>query len=270
MANTSYRGSFDALFNVPVIKAGIYSLEIQEAGINIRSLDFTVTPKITVSASTGNVGTTLQVDGVGFDVEGLVQIDYDIQEMTTVATDNTGSFTDSFNVPISGVGPHNIVVTDGLNTETAVFTMESTPPPVPDTYVPKPDSAISAQVTFAWGTVYDPSEPVSYTFQISRTKDFQQPILGKTNLSVSEYTLTKAEALLPNRQFTNYYWRVRATDSASNVGAWSQPVVFQVQPYNTLPQWANYILIGIGLLLAFIMGLRILNGVKSLKPAKKT
>jgi hypothetical protein len=63
---------------------------------------------------------------------------------------------------------------------------------------------------------------------------------------------------------------VRATDSASNVGAWSQPVVFQVQPYNTLPQWANYILIGIGLLLAFIMGLRILNGVKSLKPAKKT
>jgi hypothetical protein len=270
MANTSYRGSFDALFNVPVIKAGIYSLEIQEAGINIRSLDFTITPKITVSASTGNVGTTLQVDGVGFDVEGLVQIDYDIQEMTTVATDNTGSFTDSFNVPISGVGPHNIVVTDGLNTEMAVFTMESTPPPVPDTYVPKPDSAVSAQVTFAWGTVYDPSEPVSYTFQISRTKDFQQPILEKTNLSVSEYTLTKAEALLPNRQFTNYYWRVRAADSASNVGAWSQPVVFQVQPYNTLPQWANYILIGIGLLLAFIMGLRILNGVKSLKPAKKT
>ena len=40
MANTSYRGSFDALFNVPVIKAGIYSLEIQEAGINIRSSGF--------------------------------------------------------------------------------------------------------------------------------------------------------------------------------------------------------------------------------------
>ncbi|HJX36237.1 MAG TPA: IPT/TIG domain-containing protein [Dehalococcoidales bacterium] len=269
MANTSYRGSFDALFNVPVIKAGIYSLEIQEAGINIRSLDFTIAPKITVSALTGNVGTTLQVDGVGFEVEGLVKIDYDTQEMTTVATDNIGSFTASFNVPISVAGPHNIIIDDGLNTEKAVFTMESTPPPVPDTYVPKPDSAVSAQVTFAWGTVYDPSEPVSYTFQISRTKDFQQPILEKTNLSVSEYTLTKAQVLLPNRQFTNYYWRVRATDSASNVGAWSQPVVFQVQPYNTLPQWANYILIGIGVLLAVIGVARIWVGAVSVKTAKK-
>ena len=269
MADTSYRGSFDALFNVPVIRAGIYSLEIQEAGINIRSLDFTVTPKINVSVLTGNVGTTLQVSGIGFEVSALVQIDYDTQEMTTVAADNVGSFSASFNVPVSASGPHNIIVTDGLNTEQAVFTMESTPPPVPETYVPKPDSAVKAQVAFAWGTVYDPSEPVSYTFQISRTRDFAQPILEKTNLSVSEYTLTKAEALLPNRQFTNYYWRVRAMDSASNVGVWSHPVVFQVQPYDTLPQWANYILIGIGVLLAVIGVARIRSGFKSLKTEKK-
>jgi hypothetical protein len=269
MADTSYRGSFDALFNVPVIKAGIYSLEIQEAGVNIRSLDFTVTPQITVSDSTGNVGTTLQVSGIGFEVGGLVQIDYDTQEMTTVAADNTGSFSASFNVPVSASGPHNIFVTDGLNSEQAVFIMESTPPPVPETYAPKPDSMVKAEVTFAWSTVYDPSEPVSYTFQISRTKDFAQPILEKKNLSVSEYTLSKTEALLPNRQFTNYYWRVRATDSASNVGAWSRPVVFQVQPYYTLPQWANYILIGIGVLLAAIGAASILKGFISLKTVKK-
>ena len=269
MADTTYRGSFDALFNVPVIKAGIYSLEIQEAGINIRSLDFTVTPKITVSDSTGNVGTTLQVSGIGFEVDALVQIDYDTQEMTTVAADNTGSFSASFNVPVSAAGSHNIIVTDGLNTEQAVFLMESTPPPVPDTYVPKPDSMVKAEVAFAWGTVYDPSEPVSYTFQISRTRDFAQPILQKANLSVSEYTLSKTQALLPNRQFTNYYWRVRATDGASNVGAWSHPVAFQVQPYNTLPQWANYILIGIGILLALVGAARIWRGIISLKTEKR-
>jgi hypothetical protein len=62
---------------------------------------------------------------------------------------------------------------------------------------------------------------------------------------------------------------VRATDSASNVGAWSQPVVFQVQPYNTLPQWANYILIGIGVLLAVIGVARIWVGAVSVKTAKK-
>jgi hypothetical protein len=269
MANTSYRGSFDALFNVPVIKAGIYSLEIQEAGVNIRSLDFTVTPKINVNVLTGNVGTTIQVEGVGFEISTLVQIDYDTQEMTTVVADNTGSFSASFNIPVSAAGPHNIIVTDGLNSEQAVFDMESTPPPVPDTYVPKQDSTVKAEVAFAWGTVYDPSEPVSYTFQISRTRDFAQPILEKANLSVSQFTLSKAEALLPNRQFTNYYWRVRATDSASNVGAWSHPVVFQVQPYYTLPQWANYILIGIGILLAVIGVARIWSGFKSLRTEKK-
>jgi len=98
--------------------------------------------------------------------------------MTTVATDNIGSFTASFNVPISVAGPHNIIIDDGLNTEKAFFTMESTPPPVPDTYVPKPDSAVSAQVTFAWGTVYDPSEPVP-TLSNFADKGFQQPILEK-------------------------------------------------------------------------------------------
>jgi hypothetical protein len=135
--------------------------------------------------------------------------------------------------------------------------------------VPKQDSIVKAEVAFAWGTVYDPSEPVSYTFQISRTRDFAQPILEKANLPVSQFTLSKAEALLPNRQFTNYYWRVRATDSASNVGAWSRPVAFQVQPYHTLPQWANYILIGIGLFLAVIGVARIWKGFKSLKTEKK-
>jgi hypothetical protein len=125
-------------------------------------------------------------------------------------------------------------------------------------------------VSFAWSSVYDPNEPVSYTLQVSQTKDFLQPILEKKELSLSEYHMTKAEALLPNRQFTNYYWRVRAADSASNVGAWSQPVAFQVQPSNTLPQWANYILIGIGVLLVIILVARIRKAAKLLKTEKKT
>ncbi len=269
IAETSYRGSFDALFNVPVIKAGIYSLEIQEAGQAVRWLDFTVRTKITVNVPTGNVGTSIQVDGVGFEVNSLVQIDYDTQEMTTVTADDTGTFTASFNVPISPAGPHNIIVTDGLNTEQTVFTMESTPPPVPDTYVPKSNSSVQAQVAFAWGTVYDPSEPVSYSFQISKTRDFQQPLLEEDNLSVTQFNLTKAQELLPNRQYTSYYWRVRATDSASNVGAWSAAVPFRVEPSNTMPTWANYILAAIGVLLTVVMSIRILIGVRSLKAVKK-
>ena len=270
MATTTDRGSFDAVFNVPLIKAGIYSLEIEEAAKDIRWIDFTITPKISVSAATGDIGVKLEVDGTGFEIGALVRINYDTGEMTTVTADSTGSFSAYFDVPVSVAGPHNIIVTDGLNTKQAVFTVSSTPPPVPDTYIPKPDSAVGAQVSFAWGSVYDPNEPVSYTLQIARTKDFLQPVLEKKGLSLSEYTLTVAEVLLPNRQFTDYYWRVRATDSASNVGAWSEPVAFQVEPSNTLPQWANYILIGIGVLLAIILVARIRKGTKLLKTEKKT
>ncbi len=270
MATTTDRGSFDAGFNVPVIKAGIYSLEIEETAKSIRWIDFTVAPKISVSAVAGDIGAKLDVGGKGFEIGALVQINYDTEEMTTATADGTGSFLAHFDVPVSASGPHNIIVTDGLNTKQAVFTVSSTPPPVPDTYVPKPDSLVGAQVSFAWSSVYDPNEPVSYTLQVSQTKDFLQPILEKKELSLSEYHMIKTEALLPNRQFTNYYWRVRAADSASNVGAWSQPVAFQVQPSNTLPQWANYILIGIGLLLALIGVARIWKGFKSLKTEKKT
>ena len=76
----------------------------------------------------------------GLRLNALVQIDYDTQEMTTVATDNIGSFTASFNVPSALPGRIILSLPTDLNTETAVFTMESTPPPVPDAYVPKPDS----------------------------------------------------------------------------------------------------------------------------------
>jgi hypothetical protein len=124
-------------------------------------------------------------------------------------------------------------------------------------------------VSFAWGTVYDPSEPVSYSFQIAKTRDFQQPLLEEDNLSVTQFNLTKAEELLPNRQYTSYYWRVRATDGASNVGAWSAAVPFRVEPSGTLPQWANYLLLGIGVLLVLVMSVRILIGVLSLKTEKK-
>jgi hypothetical protein len=270
MATTTDRGSFDAGFIVPVIKAGIYSLEIEETAKSIRWIDFTVAPQISVSAAAGDIGVKLNVDGKGFGIGALVQINYDTEEMTTATADDTGSFSAHFNVPVSASGPHNIIVTDGLNTKQAVFTVSSTPPPVPDIYVPRRDSAVAAQVAFAWGSVYDPNEPVSYTLQVSQTKDFLQPILEKKGLSLSEYTLTKAEALLPTRQFTDYYWRVRAVDSASNVGDWSQPVAFQVQPANTIPQWANYILIGIGVLLVIILVARIVKAVKLLKTEKKT
>ena len=88
-----------------------------------------------------------------------------------------------------------------------------------------------------------------------------QPIFERKKLSLSQYALTEAEALRPSPRFTHYYWRVRATDSASNVGDWSEPVAFQVETSNTLPEWAIYTLIAIGILLVIIPVYRIRKAI---------
>jgi len=270
LAQASERGSFVAAFLVPAIRAGIYSIAIEDSSRNIKRIDFTVDTKITISAQNGEVGLKLKVDGTGFAAWGIVTIKYDEEEMAVIIADINGSFSAFFNVPVSAAGPHNITISDELNTKQTVFNVESVPPPVPEIFVPKLNSVVAANVFFDWESVFDPSEPVVYTLQIARTADFQQPILEKNGISTSQYTLSGEEALRPSRRFTHYYWRVRAVDSASNVGDWSEPVAFQVETSSTLPAWAEITLIGIGVLLVIILSSRIRKGIQLSVAKKKT
>ena len=270
LAQVSERGSFVAIFYVPVIKIGTYAVEIGDSSLNNMWIYFTVESEATISKPTGAVGLKLLVNGTGFEAEGIIQIKYDDEEMTAVMVDSNGSFSTYFNVPVSAAGAHTVTITDGFNTQQIVFTVESDPPPVPQPTAPKLNSVVEAQVSFDWESVYDPSEPVSYTLQIARTADFSQPILEKEGLSLSHYELTKDEALHPSRRSTYYFWRVRATDSASNEGTWSNPIAFQVEPSNILPEWAEYVLIFIGILLVIIAFILIKKGAKSQKDEKKT
>jgi hypothetical protein len=81
-AQVSERGSFDAIFNVPVIKAGTYAIEVEDASRSKRWIDFTVDSKITLSKPTGEVGLKLIVNGTGFVVGGIVTIKYDAEEIS--------------------------------------------------------------------------------------------------------------------------------------------------------------------------------------------
>jgi hypothetical protein len=199
----------------------------------------------------------------------MIQIKYDNDELTWVMADHDGAFTSSFNVPVSPAGGHIITVSDGFNTQYIVFSVEADAPPAPKPTTPKEDSVVSAQVVFDWESVYDPSEPVLYSLQISRTADFVQPILDKHGLALSHYELAKEDALRPSRRSTYYYWRVRATDSASNKGDWSVPIAFQVEPSNVLPVWADVALGFIGVLLVIVLIGRIRKGTKALDAEKK-
>jgi len=269
-APVSDRGSFGATFYVPVMRAGTYSIAIQDADQEIRWIDFTVDTKLSINKSTGEVGFKVEISGTGFEVGGAITVDYDEAIMTLVTADKNGSFSAVFDVPVSIAGGHIITVSDGMNSKQVSFTVESNAPAVPETFVPKQNSLVGAQTFFDWESVFDLSQPVVYTLQISRTADFQHPILEKKELEFSEYTLSKDEALRPSRRSTNYYWRVKAIDSASNQGAWSESVAFKVEPSRTLPVWAEITLVGIGVLMIIILGSRIIKGVKTLKAEKDT
>jgi hypothetical protein len=270
IAQVTDRGSFVAIFYVPVIRVGTYVIEIKDSAQNKRWIDFTIESEISINKSTGAVGQKLQVSGIGFEVGGFIQIKYDGIGMTNIVAESDGSFSTYFNVPVSVAGDHIISVSDGLNTKQVVFTVESDPPPAPKPTAPKLNSVVAAIVSFDWESVYDPSEPVSYTLQIASTADFAQPILEKEGLSLSHYELTKSEALRPSLQSAHYYWRVRAIDSASNEGAWSKPIAFQIEPSKILPEWAVWGLIFIGILLVIITVVVIRNGIKSPKGGEKT
>ncbi|MDD5287863.1 MAG: hypothetical protein PHY28_01955 [Dehalococcoidales bacterium] len=269
-ARVSERGSFDAIFYVPVIKAGTYAIEIEDSARAKRWIDFTIDSRITLSKSAGEAGMKLTVNGTGFEVGGIVTVKYDAAEISWLVADSNGSFSFSFDVPTGIAGSHIVTASDGLNTRQKVFTVESEAPPAPKPIVPKRDSMVGAQVSFDWESVYDPSEPVAYTLQIARDDDFFSPILVKKALSLSQYVLTTEEALLPSRRFTHYYWRVRATDSASNAGEWSEPIKFQVEPSNTLPDWAKYVLGAVGVLLIVLLVFRIRKATRRTekKPGK--
>ncbi len=253
-------GNFNATFYVTAIKSGTYALEIEDSSRTDWWINFAVDPRISLSKSTGNVGTKLTVNGTGFEGNGVVVIQYDATEISWTVADAGGSFSFTFNVPVSISGTHFITASDGFNTKQATFSIESEPPAAPDTLDPKPGAKVEAKVPFDWEGVYDPSEPILYTLQIARDDSFFNPILTKNDLSESQYTLTPLEALRPNRRFTHYYWRVRATDAASNIGDWSDPVQFQVEPTNTLPQWAKYALGAVGFLMVILLINRIRKG----------
>jgi hypothetical protein len=107
------------------------------------------------------------------------------------------------------------------------LSVESAPPPTPNLISPEPGSEFGffgrTTVTFRWSTVEDPSG-VYYVLEISPSPDFAGTIIRKEGLTGAEYTLTTNEALTKG----NYYWRVKAVDSADNQGDWTNGQLFKI------------------------------------------
>ncbi|HUV75588.1 MAG TPA: hypothetical protein VMW00_02920 [Dehalococcoidales bacterium] len=275
-------GSFKTTFNVPAdLGTDIYDVEVEDEDENMDSAKFTVTAPpppstgptpepspsptptpsattVSINANNGPIGAQLVLGGSGFEAGGTVTIKYDGEEVDKVSADASGIFVAAFQVPAGKSGARAIVVTDGTNTHELTYTVESTPPGVPAPLLPEMGVKVKSPVSFDWEDVKDASLPVVYTLQVATDKEFTDAslVVDKDGLESSEYAFTESEELRLVSSDTPYYWRVKATDGASNESAWTGAGMFYFTPptLGGLPSWALYALFGLGGLVLFIVG----------------
>ena len=228
------KGYWEASFEVPEVSAGTYSVTADGERTkkeDINELSFEIEPDIVLSPDEGHVGMNLTVTGRGFAANEDVVITYDGSQVTTATTNDKGSLDVSFLVPKSKYGER--LVTAGYSAEnaaTAIFIMESDPPPIPTLTSPPDGSRVGligkVRPKFEWSEVSDDSR-VRYSLQIATSDEvtangeFIDPIVSKDLLETS-YTL---ETTL---SYGTYYWIVQAVDGAENESGWTAAHSFRV------------------------------------------
>ncbi|MGD0451800.1 MAG: hypothetical protein ABSA79_12195, partial [Candidatus Bathyarchaeia archaeon] len=120
-------GSFSATIAVPASVVGAHTVGASD-GVNSGSATFTVTQSISLSPSSGIVGSTVTVSGSGFAASKTVTVKFVSTTMvtvpSTVTSDAYGSFSCTFTVPAAINGGNTVTATDAsANAATATFTV---------------------------------------------------------------------------------------------------------------------------------------------------
>ena len=241
------QGSFTERITIPSSPSGTHRIRASSsfAGPSAHlERPFKVTPALSLSDASGNIGDTVEIIGRGFEGDKNVSISYDGDRLESVTTDASGSFLTDFDVPISMHGEHLLEAGDASGNRISVtFSVEDTPPPIPALMSPE-DGAIGGlfggfQPSPRWTGVEDPSG-VTYSLVIARDKEFQDIVLEKSGLPAPTYSLGDEEKLERGK----YYWRVRAVDQASNSSEWTEEFLVQS---GVVPVWLAFLLVGLAL-----------------------
>jgi len=261
-------GNFTASFEVPDVAGATYDVEVEDDDGNKDEAEFTesIATEVSISlatsqASPGHVGMNITISGVGFEADSQITITYATEPIVVATTisDEDGAFSATFKVPQSEPGEHIITANGGTNTLAVTFIMESEAPPTPELLLPEllPEEAsrAEAETYFYWEDVTDDSLPVTYTLQVATDEDFTSAsiVLAQEGLTDSEYAIAEEEKLEPRKKGTPYYWRVKATDSASNESEWSAPGSFYIGGF-FWPSWIIHLWWGLGALGAGFLG----------------
>ena len=122
-----YTGQFtDAQITIPQISGGSHTITARDLAGASPGVTFTVTSDITLSASTGAVGSSITVSGTGFALSSALSFFLDSTAISASAsTDPTGNFSNvAVTIPAISGGTHNFKVQDAsLNSVTKSFTV---------------------------------------------------------------------------------------------------------------------------------------------------
>jgi hypothetical protein len=243
--NTGY---WQADFQVPQMPRGTYNVSAYgeltpQTTVTPRS--FEIRQGVILSPAAGHVGMDLTVTGGAFAPDRTVIIWYGDSPQATTSTNSSGSFTVIFPVPESQHGEHEVAAGDDAgNNATAIFTMESDPPGMPELNSPANGSRLgfiwNVRPTFNWSGVTDESGAY-YSLLIATSANvtaggFADPVVSITGIAATNYTLNGTQAL----PYGTYYWIVQAVDGAGNAGNWTAAYSFHA---GALPLWAFILII---------------------------
>jgi len=110
---TNTGGDMTASITVPTYPRGIYNITVTtNAPDNSNTQQFTITPYITLSTSSGGVGDQITVSGNGFSTSNSVSISFDSTSQLTATTNANGIFSSVITIPTSSRGNHTITAYD--------------------------------------------------------------------------------------------------------------------------------------------------------------
>ncbi|MBI4214794.1 hypothetical protein HY546_02260 [archaeon] len=167
------------------------------------------------------------VDAGGTPISGaLVSINfYDntsaLQSATSKITNSSGEFSGSYTFAQDApIGWWSASVSTSSLTNSSYFYLNGTDlvaPPAVALSLPANGSVnVSRTPTLSWNAVTDPSQPVVYILNVDDNSNFASIEVNTTTTNTS-YAVTTT--LQKNKV---HYWRVRAKDSAQNMGSWSE------------------------------------------------
>lgn len=281
---TDSNGTFQATFTVPasLMTAGIYQIQVSDSTnsatasftLNVQPTATTTTTTTTTTSTTATTTTTttptntavinvnvqsgyISIGGSGYTPNSQISILLDGVKIDTVNSDGNGTVVVSpFELPGLTGGDHELVVTDGTNSDSYTYTVESTPPGVPAIVEPANGAKVKPEATFEWQAVSDITQPVTYELQIANSLNFATGtvILEIKDIEVPLYELSELQAANLVPQEEPYFYRIRAIDGAANAGTWTAPVTFYVPAASGFPSWGWYTIAGIGGVLLFGIG----------------